>query len=44
MGFVAGVNKDMIFPVILGKIVAGITALFIGNILAPKLLDKISGA
>ena len=44
LGFVAGVNKDMIFPVILGKIVAGITALFIGNILAPKLLDKISGA
>ena len=44
LGFAAGVNKDMIFPVILGKIVAGITALFIGNILAPKLLDKISGA
>lgn len=41
LGFTAGVNKDMIFPVIVGKLVAGITALILANILAPKLLSKI---
>ena len=41
LGFTAGVNKEMIFPVIVGKLVAGITALILANILAPKLLSKI---
>lgn len=41
LGFTAGVNKDMIFPVIVGKLVAGITALILANMLAPKLLSKI---
>lgn len=27
LGFTAGVNSEMIFPVIVGKLVAGITAL-----------------
>lgn len=41
LGFTAGVNSEMIFPVIVGKLVAGITALLLANILAPKLLSKI---
>ena len=40
-GFTAGVNSEMIFPVIVGKLVACITALILANILAPKLLDKV---
>lgn len=41
LGFTAGVNKEMIFPVIVGKLVAGITAVILANLLAPKLLSKI---
>lgn len=41
LGFVAGVNADMIFPVILGKLVAGVTALVLADFLSPKLLEKI---
>jgi ethanolamine transporter len=41
LGFTAGVNPEMIFPVIVGKLVAGITALILANILAPMLLSKI---
>lgn len=41
LGFTAGVNKEMIFPVIVGKLVAGITALLLANVLSPKLLSKI---
>ena len=41
LGFTAGVNPAMITPVIIGKLVAGITALFTANLLAPKLLHKI---
>ena len=41
LGFTAGVNSDMIFPVIVGKLVAGITALILANILSPKLLAKV---
>lgn len=41
LGFTAGVNQEMIFPVIIGKLTAGITALILANILAPKLLSKI---
>ena len=41
LGFTAGNNAEMIFPMIAGKLVAGITALIVANILAPKLLSKI---
>ena len=37
LGFTAGNNPDMIFPVIVGKLVAGVTAIIVANILAPKL-------
>jgi ethanolamine transporter len=43
LGFTAGVNSEMIFPVIVGKLVAGITALILANALAPKLLSKVQG-
>ena len=41
LGFTAGNNPDMIFPVIVGKLVAGVTAIIVANLLAPKLLAKI---
>lgn len=41
LGFTAGNEPEMIFPVIVGKLVAGITALILANVLAPKLLAKI---
>ncbi len=41
LGFTAGVNNQMIFPMIVGKLVAGITAVIVANILAPKLLSKV---
>ena len=41
LGFTAGVESEMIFPMIVGKLVAGITALILANILAPSLLKKI---
>ena len=41
MLFRSGVNKEMIFPVVVGKLVAGITALILANVLAPMLLSKI---
>ena len=41
LGFTAGNNSEMIFPMIAGKLVAGITALIVANILSPKLLSKI---
>lgn len=44
LGFTAGVNSQMIFPVIVGKLVAGITALILANILAPMLLSKVEAA
>lgn len=42
LGFTAGVNQEMIFPVVVGKLTAGITALILANLLAPKLLSKIN--
>ena len=42
LGFTAGVDKTMVTPVIIGKLVAGITALIVANILSPKLLEKIN--
>ena len=44
LGFTVGVEQRMVFPVILGKLVAGITALILANVLAPKLLSKIESA
>ena len=46
LGFTAGANSEMIFPMIVGKLTAGITALILANLLAPSLLKKIetSGA
>lgn len=44
LGFTAGVEQRMVFPVILGRLVAGITALILANVLAPKLLSKIESA
>ena len=44
LGFTAGVNQEMVTPVIIGKLVAGITALIVANLLAPKLLSKIKAA
>ncbi len=41
LGFTAGVNPSMITPVIIGKLVAGISALLVAYLLAPKLLHKI---
>ena len=40
LGFTAGVNDRMIFPVIVGKLTAGITALILANIMSPMLLAK----
>ncbi len=36
LGFTAGVNKEMIFPMVVGKLVAGISAVVLAGILAPK--------
>lgn len=44
LGFTAGVNQQMVTPVIIGKLVAGITALIVANVLSPKLLEKIKTA
>ena len=34
LGFTAGNNPDMIFPVIVGKLVAGVTAIIVANLLS----------
>lgn len=44
LGFTAGVDQSMVTPVIIGKLVAGITAVIVANLLAPKLLAKIDSA
>jgi ethanolamine transporter len=44
LGFTAGVNSQMIFPVVVGKLVAGITALILANIMSPMLLAKVKSA
>lgn len=44
LGFAAGNNPDMITSMIVGKLVAGITALVVANILAPKLLEKVQAS
>ncbi|MGN0628523.1 MAG: ethanolamine utilization protein EutH [Oscillospiraceae bacterium] len=44
LGFCAGNNAEMIFPMIVGKLVAGILAVVLGHFMAPALLAKIPGA
>ncbi len=44
LGFAAGNNANMITPMIVGKLVAGVTALIVANILAPKLLEKVEAS
>lgn len=36
LGFTAGVAKEMIFPMIVGKLVAGITAILVASLFVPK--------
>ncbi|MDR1490422.1 MAG: ethanolamine utilization protein EutH [Desulfovibrio sp.] len=36
LGFTAGANKDMIFAVVVGKLVAGVTAVIVAAFAAPK--------
>lgn len=38
LGFIAGVDSEMALPMIISKLVAGVTALLLANVLAPKLL------
>jgi ethanolamine transporter len=40
LGFTAGVNKDMIFPMIISKLTAGITAIFVAQLMADRMLGK----
>lgn len=40
LGFTAGVAKDMIFPVVVGKLVAGITAVMVAIFIVNKTQDK----
>lgn len=40
LGFTAGVEQEMVLPMIAAKLVGGVTALILANVLAPKLLKK----
>ncbi|MBS4537855.1 ethanolamine utilization protein EutH [Clostridium sp. D2Q-11] len=40
LGFTAGVAKEMIFPMVVGKLVAGITAVMVAMVIANKTLGK----
>lgn len=44
LGFTAGVDQTMVTPVLIGKLVGGITAVLVANVLAPKLLSKIEAS
>ena len=44
LGFCAGNNSEMITPMIVGKLVAGVLAVVLGNFMAPALLAKIPGS
>lgn len=44
LGFTAGVNNSMIFPVIVGKLTAGVTALILANLMSPMLLAKVQSS
>ncbi len=41
LGFTAGVAKEMIFPMIVGKLVGGITAVFVAMFLANKMIKTV---
>ncbi len=43
LGFTAGVNQAMILPVIVAKLVCGISALLLANALSQRLLGRIEG-
>jgi len=36
LGFTAGVEKEMIFPMVIGKLVGGITAVIVAILITPK--------
>ncbi|PKM57568.1 MAG: ethanolamine utilization protein EutH [Firmicutes bacterium HGW-Firmicutes-3] len=40
LGFTAGVAREMIFPMVVGKLVGGITAVMVAMIIANKILGK----
>ncbi|MBU3811174.1 MAG: ethanolamine utilization protein EutH, partial [Candidatus Niameybacter stercoravium] len=40
LGFTAGFNAEMIFPMIIGKLVGGISAIFVAMFIANKTLGK----
>lgn len=40
LGFTAGVAREMIFPMVVGKLVAGITAVMVAMVIANKTLGK----
>lgn len=40
LGFTAGVAKEMLFPMIVGKLVAGISAIFVAKLMANRMLAK----
>lgn len=40
LGFIAGVDPEMVVPMMVSKMAAGITALLLANVLAPKLLKN----
>lgn len=40
LGFAAGVAKDMIFPMIVGKLVGGVTVIFVAIFIANKMFGK----
>ena len=44
LGFTAGFNADMIFPMIIAKLVGGITAVLLAMFIANKTLVKIEEA
>jgi ethanolamine transporter len=44
LGFCAGNNAELIGPMVIGKLVAGILAVVLGHFMAPALLAKIPGA
>lgn len=44
IGFTASVNKEMIVPMVIGKLTAASLAVVIANILTPKLLEKIKSS
>ena len=40
LGFTAGVAKEMIFPMIVGKLVAGVTAILVAMFMSKRIMAK----